>query len=87
MTELVPSPVSSGVGREPLTSHQFKVGDRVRLNSLGRARNPRTPPAGLVVSVGSRKSGHGSVCVLLDGLTSPRRLHRSYLELEGSAGV
>lgn len=62
--------------------HRYAVGDRVQLNSLGKARSPRTVATGQIVSVCSRKSGYGSVCVLLDGLTSPRRIHSSYLDLE-----
>ena len=60
---------------------QFKIGDRVRLSTLGKARSPRTVPTGEIVGMASRKSGYGSVCVLLDGLKLPRRFHLSYLEL------
>lgn len=85
MIELVLSEVTSpeASGRTP-SEHLLKVGDRVRLNSLGKARSPRTVPTGQIVSIHSRKSGYGSVCVLLDGLSSPRRIHSSYLDLEES---
>ena len=66
--------------------HLFEVGDRVRLNTLGRVRSPRTVRTGKIVSVYSRKSGCGSVYVLLDGLISPRRIHSSYLDLEEQVG-
>jgi hypothetical protein len=82
MTELRPSQLSNSEAREGPPVHGFAVGDRVRLSSLGKTRNPRTVPTGQIVSIYSRKSGYGSVYVLLDGLTSPRRLHWSYLDLE-----
>ena len=87
MTELRPSQLSNSEAREGPPVHGFAVGDRVRLSSLGKARNPRTVPTGQIVSIYSRKSGYGSVYVLLDGLTSPRRLHWSYLDLEETDGL
>ena len=70
----------------PRPAHDFKIGDRVRLSALGKARSPRTIPNGQVVNVVLRKRGYGSVRVLWDGLTTSRRLHVSYIELDaGSA--
>ena len=66
---------------QPGYPHQFKIGDRIRLNSLGKERHPRTVPTGQVVNTSSRTSGYGTVRVLLDGQRVPTRLHWSYLEL------
>ena len=66
----------------PRPAHDFKIGDRVRLSALGKARSPRSIPTGQIVSLVSRKPGYGSVRVLWDGLKAPRRLHASYIELD-----
>jgi hypothetical protein len=61
--------------------HLFRIGDRVRLSTLGEMRNPRKwTKVGTVVSVKLHKSGPGSVLVLFDGRKEPSRLHRTYVE-------
>lgn len=62
--------------------YEFKVGDRVRLSTVGRARCPRSISAGRIVGLVARRPGYGSVRVLWDGLTAPRRLHTSYIEID-----
>jgi hypothetical protein len=61
----------------------LKIGDRVRLTSLGEQRN-----AGLKTRTGvikGRTRGNGFY-VLLDGNKTTSTLHRSYLEADGNAG-
>jgi hypothetical protein len=57
---------------------EFQVGDRVRLNSLGKSRARNTPETGKVVNL----PGGLSVEVIFDGNRTPTRIHRSYIEAE-----
>ncbi len=66
----------------PRPAHDYKIGDRVRLSTSGKARSPRSISKGQIVSLVARKTGYGSVRVLWDGLKAPRRLHTSFIELD-----
>jgi hypothetical protein len=58
----------------------FKPGDRVRLNALGKERLPRTRvQTGTVINVPNSKL---IVRVMLDGQKTLARLHRSYIEID-----
>jgi hypothetical protein len=59
----------------------LKSGERLRLNKLGRIRNPRMG-TGLctVVTVSAERMSQNSVVVRFDGNVCATRIHRSYLE-------
>jgi len=56
----------------------FKLGSRVRLSKLGRARCPTMAPRGTVVGFSRRST---ALQVLMDGNKTSVLLHLSYLEL------
>lgn len=60
---------------------EFAVGDRCRLNGLGRLRSPRKG-AGYCRVVGYAATST-QVRVLFDGARRPVTIHASYLELDG----
>jgi len=56
----------------------YKVGDRIRLSTLGKERNPRLKAnTGIVVAV---PKGGGAVEFLFEGNSRPTKLHHSYLQ-------
>jgi hypothetical protein len=60
-------------------AQEFRAGQRVRLNELGKARTPRAKAqTGSVVGLPSP----GSVAIVFDGNKKATRLHRSYVELD-----
>jgi hypothetical protein len=59
----------------------FKVGDRVRLNELGRSRSRNQHRQGHVV--GSILRSHTRLRVQWDGLKTPTIVHIAYLERVG----
>ena len=65
------------------TLRQFQVGDRIRLNELGRSRFPARQNALGTVVVEKRRSGGNSVRVLFDGSKNPVRLQESFIEPTG----
>jgi hypothetical protein len=65
-----------------MTSVEFKLGDRVRLNELGASRSPKIKArTGVVVAVSGRRSG-ASLGILFDGNKRATTLHSSYVELD-----
>jgi hypothetical protein len=57
----------------------FKIGDRVRLTSLGASRSPKIRiRTGVVAAFGKG----ASIGVLFDGNKRPTMLHRFYIELD-----
>lgn len=66
-----------------MDQQDLKIGDRVRLTSLGEERN-----AGLTARRGvikGRTRGNGFY-VLMDGNKTTSTLHRSYIEADSSSG-
>jgi hypothetical protein len=57
----------------------FAVGQRCRLNDLGRARNPRSKK-GVGTIIGKSRSPN-SIRVLFDGFATPVPLHKKYIEV------
>lgn len=60
---------------------KFKLGDRVRLSALGKARSPRIKSkAGRIISIPKSLTGRATIEVLFDGNKRGTRMHCSYLE-------
>jgi hypothetical protein len=60
---------------------EFRPGQRIRLSALGKARSPRIKVhTGVIVG---EPLGRG-VRIILDGSTTPMKLHKSYIEPRGS---
>jgi hypothetical protein len=60
-----------------MAEEEIKVGDRVRLNALGKERNPNLKGERGVVK--SRTRG-AAFYILIDGNKSTSILHRTYIE-------
>ena len=70
-------------GEGEMTSIEFRLGDRVRLNELGISRSPKIRARnGVVVALFSRGSRSASLSILFDGNKRPTRVHTSYVELD-----
>jgi hypothetical protein len=70
-----------GVPMSDMPMPDLKSGDRLRLNQLGRLRNPRMVDRFCtVVTVSGERMSQNSVVVRFDGNVSATRIHRSYLE-------
>jgi len=77
------APEQSLQGEGEMTSIEFKLGDRVRLNELGISRSPKIRARnGVVVACFSRGSRSASLSILFDGNKRPTRVHTSYVELD-----
>jgi len=77
------APEQSLQGEGEMTSIEFKLGDRVRLNELGISRSPKIRARnGVVVALFSRGSRSASLSILFDGNKRPTRVHTSYVELD-----
>jgi len=77
------APEQSLQGEGEMTSIEFKLGDRVRLNELGISRSPKIRARnGVVVARFSRGSRSASLSILFDGNKRPTRVHTSYVELD-----
>jgi len=60
-------------------AQEFRLGQRVRLSELGRARTPKAKSqTGRIVGL----PGPSSVDILFDGNKRPTQLHRSYIEVD-----
>ena len=60
-------------------AQEFRVGQRVRLSELGRARTPKARAhTGRVVAL----PAPSTVEILFDGNKRPTKLHRSYIEID-----
>jgi len=66
-----------------MTSIEFKLGDRVRLNEIGVSRSPKIRVShGVVVALSSRRSRSTYLSILFDGNKLPTKVHQSYVELD-----
>jgi len=73
------APEQSLQGEGEMTSIEFKLGDRVRLNELGISRSPKIRARnGVVVALFSRGSRSASLSILFDGNKRPTKVHRSH---------
>jgi len=60
---------------------RFRIGDRVRLSELGKARCPKVQrDVGRVVGVPEPTNGGGTIRVHFDGNKRPTAVHQSYIE-------
>ena len=63
-----------------IRANGLRVGDRVRLNDVGRLRTRPRSDAGTIVALGSPRESSDIVRVRFDGARTSRRLHFTYLE-------